>query len=171
VDWPQTIFGAVLVALLLGVAGWYGWRQVRTLRRGGDLQGDEQRFQRGLAHRRLAGSLLMLVLAGILTGVLVYLEGPTQRLADERDALNRIGDTTPMTPEQKALARAYGLWWIAFLLILLALVGLALIDVVVIRRFARQQRDKLRRDRRAMIERQVARLRQERDVPPDISVN
>jgi uncharacterized membrane protein YbhN (UPF0104 family) len=163
VGWPQIVSGALLVAMLLFVALYYGWRQVRALRDLGgkpNLPAEEMRYERGTAYRRLFSSVLMLVLAGLLSALLVYLENPTQRVIDRRDA---EGAPAPLTPQEKDTTRVWGWTWIAFLLVLLAVVLLAAIDLLATRRYGLKQYRKLQADRRAMLERQVGRMRRERN--------
>jgi hypothetical protein len=168
VGWDQIVFGASLVAVLLGVAGFYSWRQLRLLRRLNlrreqeFLATEEDEFLRRQAWRRLINSGLMLVLAALLTGLLIWFEGPAQELAVTRDAFPE-GQVPPLNPEQRSFAQVYTGLWIALLLVLLAVVLVAAVDVWSTRRYAVRQYRKLQADRRAMIERQVARLRQERN--------
>ena len=160
--WPQTVFGALLVAALLFVSLYYAWRQLRALRalRGASLPDEEMRYERAKARLRLINSVLTLLLAGLLIAGLVYLEGPAQRLADERAA---APDGQPLTPQERVFVRLYGWFWIAFMLILLAVVALAAVDLFSTRRYGLRQHRKLQADRRAMIERQAARIRQQRN--------
>ena len=63
----EIVFAALLVGALAALAGFYAWLQVRMLRRLGGSHGlshDESRWRRGQAWRRLAGSVLMLAMAG-----------------------------------------------------------------------------------------------------------
>ena len=102
--WPQIIFGAALIAALLFLALYYGWRQVVALRRlrlRPELPDEERRYQRRQAVGRLVNSVLLLVLAAL--------------------------------------------------------------DLLAIRRWGLRQFRKLQADRRAMIERQAARLREGRN--------
>jgi hypothetical protein len=162
---PEIVFGSLLIAVLLALAPFYAWRQLRALRqlrRAPDLPAAEADHLRRQVRRRLAGCALMLVLAGLLGGALVYLEEPAQRRADESDAR---GDAPPppLTPEDRHFLRLYGWYWIATLLVLLALVLLAAFDLWATRRYAWREHRKIQDDRRAMIERQVQRLRQSRN--------
>ncbi len=164
--WPQIIFGAALIAALLFLALYYGWRQVAALRRlrlNPDLPDEERRYQHRQAVGRLVNSVLLLVLAALLTGVMAYFETPTQQLVDQHDAAVAKGEKPPeLTPEQRQLVRVWGWWWLALLVVLLAVVLLAALDLWAIRRWGLRQYRKLQADRRAMIERQAARLHEER---------
>jgi hypothetical protein len=164
VDWPQVVFGVLLVVGLLALAVVVGWRQVLALRRlrgESNLPPEDLRYERGKAWRRLVSSVLTLVLAGLLAGALVYLEGPAQRVADERAASGDLNKELPA--ELKPFARLYGYTWIALLLVLMVWVLLAGVDLWATRRWGLRQQRKLQADRRAMIQRQAARLRRERN--------
>jgi hypothetical protein len=165
VGWSQILFGTLLVVALVALGGFYIWRQVRLLRRLRlrlDIPSEEDDFLRGQARRRLLGSALMLVLAGLLAFVLTTLEPPAQRLAEQREPFT-ADNAPPFTPEQESFLRWWGGLWVVILVVLLAVVVVAGIDAWATRSFARRAFRKLQDDRRAMIERQVARLRQERN--------
>jgi uncharacterized membrane protein YhaH (DUF805 family) len=166
VAWSQIIFGVVLVFVLLFVAILYIARQILALRRlraSEEMSLEEHTYLHGRARRRLFTSMLLFVLGIMLAGALIYLENPAQQLADEQTAKEQQGDKTPLAPEQKHFAQLYGYFWILFLLILMLVVFLAAIDYLATRRFALRQHRKIIDDRRAMIEREIARLRRERN--------
>ena len=63
----QIVFGIVLVVVLLGMAGFFGWRQLLTLRivrTSAALADEDRRYMRRQAWRRLTCSVVMVVLAG-----------------------------------------------------------------------------------------------------------
>ncbi len=159
--WPQFIFGWVLVAGLCVVAFAYGRSQWRSLNQSVGLP-DEERFRaRGQAWRRLSASASMFLLALMLAGALIWLEGHAQQLADLANG-QRDKDDAAWTDDQRWFIRFYVIYWIVFLLILLSIVSLAAYETwSVVRQVFREQR-KLQADRRAMIARQAARLRRER---------
>jgi ABC-type Fe3+ transport system permease subunit len=166
VGWPQIVFGVVLIAALLGVAILYCIRQVRALRGLRDAEAmalEERSHQRRQAWRRLVTCALMFVLALMLAAALLFLEAPAQHLADERAALEGQANPPPLTPQQLPFARFYGVFWIAFLLVLMAIVLLAALDLLATRRYGLRQHRRLQADRRAMIEHELSRLRQERN--------
>jgi hypothetical protein len=166
VGWPQIIFGVVLVLVLLFVAALYGVRQILALRRlraVEEMALEERDYLHHRARRRLVMSLLLLLLGVMLTVALVYLEAPAQRLADQRAAQEQQGDSIPFSPEQRLFARFYTSFWIVFLLVLMAVVLLAAVDFWATRRYGLRQHRQLVADRRDMIEREVSRLRQQRN--------
>jgi hypothetical protein len=165
VGWPQIVFGIGLVGALVGLSLYYAVRQVSALQHlkaNPALPEEEKRYERRKAYRRLVGCGLMLALGGMLTFVHVYLENPAQQLADERNQF-APGEAPPLTPEQRSFLRLWGGYWIAILLTLLAVVIVAALDLWATRRYGIRQYRKLQADRRAMIERQVSRLRQQRN--------
>jgi hypothetical protein len=166
VGWPQIIFGVALVLVLLSVAILYIVRQIvalRRLRATEEMALEEREYLHGRARRRLVTSLLLFLLGIMLAGALVYLEAPAQRLAEEQAAKEQQGDKTPLAPEKREFAQFYAWFWILFLLILMAVVFLAALDYWTTRRYGIHQHRKIIDDRRAMIEREVSRLRQERN--------
>jgi len=166
VGWTQIIFGAVLVLVLLSVAILYGVRQMIALRRLPSAEAmplEERNYLRSRARRRLVTSLLMFLLGIMLAVDLVYLEVPAQELADKREELQQQGDSTPLSAEQRWFARVYGSFFVFFLLVLMVVVLLAALDYWATRRYGLHQHRKLSADRRNMIEREISRLRQERN--------
>jgi hypothetical protein len=165
VSFNQVVFGSVLVATLLFLGVFYAWRQVLALRRlrtDPDPTSDEAFYQRRRARRRLINSALMLVLAGLLSGILIVLENKAEVLAQERGAFAE-GEAPPLTAEQRNFVYLYTGLWITFLVVFLAVVIVAAADAFATRAFALRAFRKLRDDRRAMIERQVLRMRQDRN--------
>jgi cell division protein FtsB len=166
VGWTQILFGAVLVLVLLLVAILYTVRQIRVLRRlraAEEMPQEERGYLASRARRRLLMSALLFVLGAMLAVDLIYLEVPAQQLAGERERLKQQSETPPLDAEQRLFARVYGGFFIFFLLVLMIVVLLAALDYWATRRYGLHQHRKLSADRRAMIEREIARLRQERN--------
>jgi len=151
VGWNQIVSGVVLIAVLVVLAGVYGWRQVRLLQRlraGTELEADEAQWRRGQAWRRLVGSGLMFVLAGAMVVAL---------------ALNR--PTEQIVAEGHEAAVVWAIPWLAVLVVLMALVLLAALDLWSTRRFTVQQMRRLQDERRAAIQEEIDRRRQQRNGP------
>jgi hypothetical protein len=166
VGWTQIVFGIALVVVLLFVAILYFVRQIvslRRLRQTEEMPLDERAYLLSRARRRLVNSILMFVLGIMLAVDLAYLEVPAQQLADQRTAQEQEGEAPPLDAEQRVFARLYGGFFVLFLLVLMVVIFLAAFDYWATRRYGLGQRRKLLADRRAMIEREVARLRQERN--------
>ena len=155
-QWNQIVSGGVLVGALAVLAGVFAWRQVLLLRRlrgPHGLSDEEARWRCGQAWRRLVGCGLMLALAGLLAWALLYMEGPSQHIADQGPPAD--------TPENRHFVFQYLLLWIVILLLVLAVVLLAAVDIWSTRLFSLRQQRKILDDRRAMLEREVARYRRE----------
>jgi hypothetical protein len=163
VTWPQIVAGSLLVILLVAVSGFFLGRQVQVVRdlRRASLPGEEQRRLRHQTYRRLVTSSLLLLLGFLLATALLFLEGPAQQLADERDALAAAGQKADLSPAQKDFGRLYVGFWIGFLLILMTVLFLAAFDLWATRRHALLEHRKIQADRRAMLEQQINRLRHE----------
>jgi cobalamin synthase len=152
-------------ALALGVAilsVFTARRQFQSLQRLRDMPElplEEMGRERRQSVRRLVSSAFLLLIALLLVVAHLWLEEPAQRLADQRDKTN-----LPLAESEKTFLRIYSWTWIAILLSVLAVLMLAAFDLWSIRRFGRVQHRKLRDDRRAMIARQLRRLREERNL-------
>jgi flagellar biosynthesis/type III secretory pathway M-ring protein FliF/YscJ len=167
VGWTQIIFGAVLVLVLLFVAILYIVRQIialRRLRAAEEMPLEEHAYLYSRARRRLITSLLMFLLGGMLVVDLLFLEVPAQQLADhQHERMQREGDVPPLDEEQRSFARVYGWFFIFFLIVLMVVVFMAALDYWATRRYGLRQHRKIMDDRRAMIEREISRLRRERN--------
>ena len=163
-DWSQIVFGSILVAALLLLSCYFGWRQWVVLRRlrAETLPREEARYEKLKAYRRLVSCGLTLLLGLLLGGILSLYESAAQEIANQREGYD--ARTVPaLTPDQRQMLRVWGGSWVAILLLLLVVVGIAAVDLWSTRRHALQQFRKLQADRRAMIQRQSTRLREERD--------
>ena len=153
-QWQEIVSGGVLVGVLTALSLFYAWRQAMLLRRlrgSHGLSGEEARWRRGQAWRRLAGSAVMLALAALMAWAALVMGGEAQRLADAGPAAD--------TPAAHQFVRVYAGVWIAFLLLLIALIFLVAADIWSTRRFSMRQQRKILDDKRAMLEREVARMR------------
>jgi uncharacterized membrane protein YfcA len=160
----QILFASLLIVVLAGLAVYYAWRQVKTLlelRHDENLPPEDRRYLRNQAWRRLACSGLMLAFAGLLVGSF-FIEFPAQDLVNLGEAAHARNERPDLDPEQQRFFNFYTLYWVTALLVLLGMMATALYDLLAIRRFGQRHFRKLQADRRAMIERQAARLRQDR---------
>jgi uncharacterized protein HemX len=158
-------FTLVLVAVLLGLAGYFGWQQVRTLRglkAPAGVDADNRFYLRSQAYRRLFCSLLMVVLAAQLVGWL-FLEATDQELQRELRAARAIDPAAPPSQEQKAFAQIFVLHMSAGLFVLLMLLVLATMDFWATARYGLSQHRKLQADHRALLKKEVDKHRQERN--------
>jgi H+/Cl- antiporter ClcA len=159
VEWKEIVSAALLVGALAVLAGFYGWLQIRMLRRlrgSHGLSHDEARWRRGQAWRRLAGSALMLPMAGLLAWAALVMGPRVSQLAAQGPPENN-------TPENHAFMRLYAVVWIAFLLLLLVLLFIAAVDIWATRRFSIREQRKILDARRDMIQHEVAKMRQDRN--------
>ncbi len=157
-------FAALIILMLLGLAGFYARRQLRLLgdlRRQTDLAPEDRRFYRGQAWRRLVGCALMLVMAGLLIGS--YALGQEDQADQVAHAGKADGPRPALTPENRQFLQRYSEFWILFTLVLLVLLGLAFVDLWSIRRYGKQQFRQIQAEHRAQLENQVARLRSQRN--------
>jgi len=159
-------FGVVLAAGLLFLGVFYFRRQLRALHRlktGPTLPDEETRYWRRQAWWRLVGSGLLVVLAVLLPLALIFLEPTAHDIAEYSKAMRDAGEEPIFSPAQRLFVKVYSGFWIAYLLILLVVLMLAAVDLWTTRRYGLRQHRRLQADRRAMIERQVNRMRQERN--------
>ena len=157
-EWKEIVYGAVLVAVLAVLAGFYAWRQVLMLRRlrgPHGLSDAEAQWRRGQAWRRLTGSALMLAMAALLAWAALVMGGRASELARQGPASD--------TPEAHQFLRAYILVWVAFLMLLLALLAVVAVDLWSTRRFSVREQRKILDDKRAMIQHEVTKMRQQRN--------
>jgi hypothetical protein len=161
----QICFTVLLSGMLLAVGGYYAWRQLqclRGLRTDETLTPEDRQYLHRQAWRRLVCSGLMVALAAMLSGSLFF-EAQADEFAQKRAAARAENPDAELDPAERQFGKLYGYYWITALLLLLGMVSLALYDFLAIRRFGQQQYRKIQEDRRAMIESQVARLRQQRN--------
>jgi len=164
---PQHVFVSLIIVVLLGLAGYYAWQQVQTLRLlrlQENLPPEDRSYMRNQAWRRLACCALMVLLAILLIGTFVLgLEAQAERLGAQVAEDRAHGQEMKLNAEQKRFVNLYTYCWITILLVLLSLLGLAASDLWAIHRFGLRHHRQIQADRRAMLERQVARMRTERN--------
>ncbi|MCC6421179.1 MAG: hypothetical protein IT429_23330 [Gemmataceae bacterium] len=155
---------AVLIAILLALAGVVGSRQLRTLRglaARPDLSNEDRSYQRRQARRRLTTSVLMIVLAGMLLGYF-FLHPAYKDVAAQVEGRGQRANPEPIAPEHKAFLRLFVGYWVAALLVLLAILFLAVFDFWAIARHGLSSHRKLQADHRALLQADVERYRQRR---------
>jgi hypothetical protein len=161
----ETLVLIGLVAILLFVAGIYTRKQIRTLRRTTpeyEMLPDERRFLRSQAWRRLINSGVMFVLAILMSGA-VGLNQRADELGDRRAKLRQAeGLAGKMNDEDRQFSRFYSGYWIACLMMLGVILAVAGIDLMATRRYAMKKMRQIQIDRRAMLQRQLERYREER---------
>ncbi len=157
----QTVFGGLIVVVLAAIGSYYAWRSLRTLRslrEAAEMPPDEFRYLRNQAWRRLAGSALMFLVAGLFVGLLA-LEGPAAALTATGDELQAQNQPRGLDADEKDFVRLYGWQTVILLLVLMAIIGLAGYEFFAIRRYSVRHMRRIQEERRAMIARETARLR------------
>lgn len=158
---------SVLAGLILMVGGYYLYSGIRTLRRttpAFEMLPDERRFLRRQAWRRIINSFLMLLLSVEL--VAAYASGLPERIdgiISERERATVNGVKPPLTDEQRQSVRFFGGCVIAFMLQLGVVIALAGLDFWATRRYALSKFRQIATERRAMIQRQLTKWREERE--------
>lgn len=142
----ELIFGGVLVTCLLGVAVLFGWTQRGAFGRAEQLPHDERRIARRQIYRRLIGCAFLAVVAILLAAQYMLWECRVKAIVP------------PLNDQDRMVARLWLATVIGLLLALLVVLILAAIEAFVARSQALKQYRKRSDDRRALIERQAARL-------------
>jgi len=153
----EYIFGVTLVLILLGSAGYFAWRQKRTLRSLADpnmLTPEDRLYVHKQVRRRMLSSVLMVALAGMLIGWFFI-----------GRELNQPAPPRPVEGQAKPDASVHliTLYVIVALLILFGIVILAITDLMATARFGLRHQRRLENERREMLETQAAILRQQRN--------
>jgi hypothetical protein len=165
----EFFYASVIIIVLAGLAGYFGWRQWQALaalrRLGDELPEDDRRYEYGKAWRRLAGCVLMGVLAVLFAGS--YLLDLNERaVALGHEGRTAAGDAAPapvMNAEQQRFVNFFSTYWIVLVGIVMALLCLAAVDLWAIRRYGLRHLRQIQSDRRAMLQEQLAILRRERN--------
>ncbi len=123
-------------------------------------------YHRWSIRRRLAGCVLLLILAAMIAGLYVF------QIAQGLDELLTLGEQIKgtgqkLTIEQEAFLYRSLRYVAVLLVILMLLFFLAGWDIISIRRFGFRHRQRIRDDRRAMLERQLPLLYAERRAAQD----
>jgi H+/gluconate symporter-like permease len=145
----EAVFGAILVAVLFGAAILFAWAQRATLRRAVHLPEAERRFERRRAFRRLIGCALMMLMAVLI--VFQYLLWETYLKGLE----------PPIAEQDRIYFKLWGYSWVVILVSLLTALFLAAYDALANRAHLLGEYSRIAEERRAMVQRQAERLREE----------
>ena len=152
----EVVFGSGLAVILVVLAVAVGWRQrntLRTLHAQGKMTDEERIFCRNQVRRRLFCSVLMVVLAAMIVGWLLFgLAWPDMNAFPEEDK------------ERAALREKIQLWtvyWIIALFWLLLIILLATFDLLATARLGLRQRRALEIAQRMVLQREAAQRRQQ----------
>jgi hypothetical protein len=163
----------VIVSVLVIISLVFLWRQVQTLRwlrTQTELPPEDRRYYLYRSIRRIAGCVLLLVLAVMLAGLhtLGILDRLDQLVAQGEAARAKAADVgeqpkIELNQEERDFVRFCYNYVGTMALVIFVLLGVALADTMATRRYGMRQRKKLREDRQAMLARQLPLLRQERE--------
>lgn len=161
----ELAYAGVIVLVLLGLAGFYGWRQwqaLRRLRTQAELDREDRRYHHRQAWRRLICCSLMAVLAGMI--VSFYVLGLNDRAAELRPGPE--GDPVAQQIAEDArqdFVNFLSIYWMSATFLIVAILFLALFDLMAIRQYGLRHLRRLQSDHRAVLEQQVASLRSQRN--------
>lgn len=153
---------SVLVTLTCGSAIVFGFRQLRYLRSQGEPPTDDAVMLKKSAVRRLIVSVF-LIFAGVMIAA-TYLTGlaaEMERIGVEREQIAAEA-RGPLSDAEKQSVRSFTYLWIAALCCVGVAVLLIGYDMYHVRKHWTKSLERLRDDRRAMLDRQLSRLRAER---------
>jgi hypothetical protein len=156
VSTSELFFGILLVLALLGLAGYFTWRQFKTrhlLTHDRTLSPDDRLYLIRQSRRRLICSVLMVLFAGFLIGwYFIEPNLPDKNLAADQEP----GKAHP-------LVEMVAYYWITALMVLFGILVLAGMDFFATARYAMRQKKLLEVEHRAALETAAARLRSERN--------
>jgi hypothetical protein len=156
---------SVLVVLVAGLSGYFGWRQWGTLRRlraEPDLPAEERCYLHNQAWRRLVCCALLLVIAGFLVGWF-FLEADYRAIRAQAQERAERKEDKELTADQQRFLRFFTFYWGVALGLLLVVLSLAALDLWAIARFGLHKHRQLQADHRALMEEHAARLRSRRN--------
>jgi hypothetical protein len=153
--------GIALSALLIAIAVYFAIRQRQTmvaLRSDVGLSREDRHYLHRQAVRRLFNSALLVVLALMLLGGL-FLEANLNALHPEEPIAEPGAPLPENVKESLHLLAGY---WIITMMVFLAVMLVAVLDLVATARYAAQQRRQLVDDRRDALAEDVERIRRDR---------
>lgn len=152
-----TTLGILIATLLIVIAAHFTWRQLRTfaaVRSDSQLPDDQKRFLYRQGQRRLFGSALLFILAGLMAGLLFLDFDPWQRSPDNIPQVDR--------ETAKQSVRFLGVYVMSMLLLLMVILVLAILDFWATARFSVRQQKRLIEEHQKSLESDLAQLRQRR---------
>jgi hypothetical protein len=146
-DTLEMTVGIAIAVVLVAVAAFFVVRQrqtLRTVRADAAMPDDQRRYLLRQCLRRMFGSVLLIVLAGMLVGSLFFDYEPLRTPIDE----------VPIAEQEAAKhsLRVVSVYWMSFLLMLMALMALAVADFWATARYSVQQQRQLFQQHRDMLE-------------------
>lgn len=158
---PESVLALMLAGGIALAALFSLRRQLATFRklRGGEaIASDDRRFFHNQALRRtVCGGLLLLLSAMIAGNYVLGIDDRREKIAEQRDARQQAGDPmTEKTEEEKQFIRTYVGLWIGVLLLVFLVTSVAIMDIWSTRRYAVQQMRRMRNEHLALLERDLA---------------
>jgi hypothetical protein len=150
-DTLQMTVALLIAAVLVAVAAFFIARQrqtMRIVRADAAMPAEQVRYLIRQSQRRLFGSILLLVLAGMLVGSLFF----------DYEPLHVPIDELPLDQQEAArqAVRVFSIYWMTFLMLLLAVMALAVFDFWATARFGVQQQKLLFQQHQQMLEAELA---------------
>ena len=157
------IFGLLLITVLLGLAGYFSWRQWQTrkrVRNDPEMNPLERQYLLAQVWRRWIGCGLMVIFACCLAGT-GFLEGRYQQLVNTSNQSKEDTETKEPKEEDKHFARFFTCYWVFTLLVFLMLIAVAGFDArAVLKEGVRKHRE-LRDSEKAMLEEEIRNFRRD----------
>jgi hypothetical protein len=153
----ETTVGMLFAAVLVGIALFFARRQQlawKSLHSGTSIGTEQRRYLLKQIGRRLLGSVLLVLLAGMLVGSL-YLDWDPNTYS-----------TRDRPPEEQEAAkqalRFITIYVMTMMLLVMAILALAVFDLWAVARFGVQQQKQLAQEHQDALEAELAQLRQKR---------
>src|SRR5262249_43991077 len=145
----ELIFGIAIVLVLLGVAGYFGYRQIQNsqkLSRDRDIPNEERQFIRRQIRRRLVCCVLMVIFPGFLAGWFVIEDRLPERIANNPEE----------KPGENPWVEMIVYYWSLALFVLFTILALAGLDAIATARFGLRSHRALEIERRTVLEAEAA---------------
>jgi hypothetical protein len=158
--------GVILATILLLLGIGAGYRQVSSLKRVRAepyMAAADRRYFRQQATRRLVISALLLLVGGMI--FLYYLSGMDTRMdaiPERNKAEGKPPPDDPQAQDDKRFTRQVAYYWIAIILILGLVVGIAVLDVWETRKYWMARYREIKADHETKLQRDLAVYRQQK---------
>lgn len=154
-------FALLLVVLAIAFA-WHNLRALRLLKPKEQMPPEDWRYYRRQSYRRLFGCGLMVLLAALLIG-LFFVDQELDQFGDRGEQAQAQGVKPDVAETDKDALSFYLLYTFTVIIVVLVLLGVALIDLMAIRRFGMRHRKRIREDREGLLQRQLSLLRRSKN--------
>lgn len=157
------LFFAAVVLLIAVLSIRKQLDNLKRLKRDTHVPSDDRRYLTNQAYRRIVTGVLLLGLAGMLSGAYFSgMERRAEKLGDEKRGVDEEGHKPRMAQEDKDFVRFYAIWWIGILILIFFVVSLAIVDIWATRRYAWAQLKRISSEHQAVLERDLAMYRQQK---------